>query len=1184
MLSRRRIPTSLSRLLLHSAPSLRSSQRRITPATLDAAGAARTPTSGSPLSRTMGSIATSREPKSPVSSRISEPYDLESLSPTWSIQGDTPTAAAASSSAPTFVRFIPAIEVSPNDPRSYRLVTLLNGLRALLVSDPTTDKAACALSVNIGHLSDPDDLPGLAHYCEHLLFLGTEQFPDEAEYKRYLSTHNGSSNAYTSMDETLYHFDCSINALEGGLKRHAGFFKNPLFDASCTEREVNAVDAEFRRNLQLDARRLFQLGKATSSSKGSGSVYWKFGTGSKQTLWDEPKHKGVDTRERLLEWYAKHYSANLMSLALCGNQSLDQLEMMVSREYSGIPNLNAQPNIFDAPVLEEEQLKTVISYRTIKDTAQLRIEFPSPDLRAHWSSKPSSFLSHYVGHEGPGSILAELKRRGWASSLSAGGNNGAAGFDFFRINVGLTALGLTNYKDVIGLIFEYLDILASTPPQRWAFDEMVKLGQIGWRWKENGQPTSLVKNLASRMATTLYPPEKSLSGLWYATKFDEALLRTCAGLLKMDKCRVFLGSREVVEGREWDQKERYYGTEYRIDRLDDLGIKTSTTFEGKLALPKPNPFIPENLDLVTKTPATEVRTCFVLMSLDWIGTDLATVIFKLQPVKRPTLIRQSSRSRVFHKKDDRWCIPRANAYFLLKSRVADESPSSAMKTQLLTQLVEEALAEYSYDATLAGLSYSVGSAPQGIELYVSGYSDKLPLLLHVVLTKLKGLELEGKEMRGLFDLVHERLSKAYKNARLENPSTLADARLRWLTRETYWTFEQRLDALKAITPEQVQAHIEPLLAQVRIEALIHGNLTADQAIALTNPVETTLFSSTSSTLSAEEEHHRALILPKPCNLIHRSKVVSLENVNSATSVYYQIGHAGDEKTTVTLALFAQIAKVPIFSTVSTRKSLLKKRTSSRKADSWYLISQLRTKEQLGYIVSSSTWSLYSITGFRVIVQSERSPEYLESRIETLWSSFDAVLLEMTDGAFDQQKQSLMDKKREKVKNLGGESARYWDELQEGTFDFDRRERQAQLVSTLTRTDLVEFFNTFIRPGARKRSKLSILIRSQRLQYDTLKALEKLLSSDEKVTTLLKSKPTLGQLETGIREFYPEGQDVPQNVKKEMEKLAHLPVLEGEGVKELLEQGIEEWRRGLEKAERLGPREDYRSDLEVASKL
>ena len=67
--------------------------------------------------------------------------------------------------------FVPTIRQSPQDDRSYRLITLSNGLQALLISDPKADKAAASLDVGVGHLSDPVDRPGLAHFCEHLLFM-----------------------------------------------------------------------------------------------------------------------------------------------------------------------------------------------------------------------------------------------------------------------------------------------------------------------------------------------------------------------------------------------------------------------------------------------------------------------------------------------------------------------------------------------------------------------------------------------------------------------------------------------------------------------------------------------------------------------------------------------------------------------------------------------------------------------------------------------------------------------------------------------------------------------------------------------------------------------------------------------------------------------------------------------------
>lgn len=55
---------------------------------------------------------------------------------------------------------------SIGDQREYRLIDLSNGLRAVLIHDEETDKAAAAMDVRVGHWSDPDELPGLAHFLE----------------------------------------------------------------------------------------------------------------------------------------------------------------------------------------------------------------------------------------------------------------------------------------------------------------------------------------------------------------------------------------------------------------------------------------------------------------------------------------------------------------------------------------------------------------------------------------------------------------------------------------------------------------------------------------------------------------------------------------------------------------------------------------------------------------------------------------------------------------------------------------------------------------------------------------------------------------------------------------------------------------------------------------------------------
>jgi insulysin len=72
-------------------------------------------------------------------------------------------------------RVTDALEKPLLDDRSYRVIRLKNKLEALLVHDPDSDKASASVNANVGNFSDDDDMPGMAHAVEHLLFMGTEK-------------------------------------------------------------------------------------------------------------------------------------------------------------------------------------------------------------------------------------------------------------------------------------------------------------------------------------------------------------------------------------------------------------------------------------------------------------------------------------------------------------------------------------------------------------------------------------------------------------------------------------------------------------------------------------------------------------------------------------------------------------------------------------------------------------------------------------------------------------------------------------------------------------------------------------------------------------------------------------------------------------------------------------------------
>jgi insulysin len=98
--------------------------------------------------------------------------------------------------------------------------------------------------------------------------------------------------------------------------------------------------------------------------------------------------------------------------------------------------------------------------------------------------------------------------------------------------------------------------------------------------------------------------------------------------------------------------------------------------------------------------------------------------------------------------------------------------------------------------------------------------------------------------------------------------------------------------------------------------------------------------------------------------------------------------------------------------------------------------QLRTKEQLGYVVFSGSRTTVTTIGYRFIVQSEKSPEYLESRIDSFLGNYAAVLRDMSEADFEGHKRSLITKRLEKLKNLDQESGRHWTHIAGDYFDFE----------------------------------------------------------------------------------------------------------------------------------------------------
>jgi secreted Zn-dependent insulinase-like peptidase len=159
-----------------------------------------------------------------------------------------------------------------------------------------TKMAACAICVGVGYLCDPPEVQGLAHFVEHMLFMGTAEHPKENGWSEFLASHGGEDNGETSAEHTACFFDVHPSYLRAAVARFAGFFSGPLFKWSGSQREVQAIDSEFEQARQADECRADQV---VYSLMAEGHPYRRFGWGNKRSLVELPAAAKVDVRAQL---------------------------------------------------------------------------------------------------------------------------------------------------------------------------------------------------------------------------------------------------------------------------------------------------------------------------------------------------------------------------------------------------------------------------------------------------------------------------------------------------------------------------------------------------------------------------------------------------------------------------------------------------------------------------------------------------------------------------------------------------------------------------------------------------------------------------------------------------------------------------------------------------------------------
>ena len=756
------------------------------------------------------------------------------------------------------------------DRKEYRGLVLENGLKVLLVSDPKSDRAEASMDVHVGSGSDPAGWNGLAHFLEHMLFLGTGKYPGAGEYQAFIKDHGGSQNAYTAYDHTNYFFNVGHDSLEPALDRFSRFFIDPTFDAQYVDRERSVVHSEYQARLKDEGRRIWATQREILNPGHPAS---RFSIGSEETLQDR---EGMSVRERLIEFYEQWYSADIMALAVVGRESLDTLEGWVRDKFTEVPGRGISPPLYIQSYLNRDLAPVRIDIVPEKQINRVSFQWAIPTVYDEYLTKPLGYIANLLGHEGEGSLLAVLKSRGWAETLSAGAGYMDRHQGTLSVSIGLTEPGLDHVAEIGELLFRTIQLIRDRGLEEWRFREQRQLGEIAFRFAEETRAGALARSLSARLHD--YPFEDILRGPYVMEQFAPDRIRALLDHLVPEK--VYL--QVVSQGLRVRRISDWYGVRYGISPVDPEWVRlwqdAGNTALAELHLPEPNPYIPERLGLVTLTDKPE----------------------------KPLRLESAHPISAWYRGDQEFRTPRANFFVSIKSPMANNSARDAVLTELLVRLLNDQLNLVSYPAHLAGLSYSLYRHSRGISIRITGFQDKQAVLLQAILDAIRSPFLDENRLA----LAKADLIRELDNRKLDRPSEQTVHEIYRLVMQPYWTETERLKEIPEITLGDVHRHAKAITGNVAVVTLAHGDLTEEQAMALNQQVAAA-FPDLSGDDSAPRPRIRRLGYAKPY-----LRTLDVDHGDSAVSYYFQ----GDDKSYEGLArsrLLGQIIESPFYFEVRT---------------------------------------------------------------------------------------------------------------------------------------------------------------------------------------------------------------------------------------------------------------------------
>ncbi|MCX6990199.1 MAG: insulinase family protein [Chlamydiae bacterium] len=706
--------------------------------------------------------------------------------------------------------------------RKVAKLVLSNGMHVYLVSDPGIDQSAAAVSVEAGAWQDPKEYPGMAHFLEHMLFMGTAAYPDESEYMHFIGDNGGKVNAFTASDRTVYMFSVNNEAFEGALDRFSHFFIDPLFSTSSINRELHAVDQEHAKNIQNDMWREYMIFKETGNKDHPNA---KFSTGNAQTLSGIPQ-------SALKEWYAAHYSSDQMNLVLISPLPLETLIELASEKFSKAHQQVVDNSLSDLPMFSPEQKGHVIYIKPVKDLRVASIIWELPKQFSTTDEKWTADLTAFVlNQESENSLIHQLKKEKIAVGLHAYCDRYSHNNVLFIIDIQLTEQGISNVDTAVARCFQAIAKMKEQGISLQTFDEMQTITKIEYQYQSRDDAFDVISDIAYNLVDedlATFP-----EGTKIPSSYNPKSISTLLSSLTPDSCVYFVMADPEKTGIATDQQEKWMAAEYTVKPLSDEKLTALKQVQPhpSIGMPPANPFIPSHLALVSEEKDAKLPII-------------------------PTLIANDDKAKVYFAQDTRYLVPQVSMIYGLRSPLMNGSARSSVLLDLYLKSLNEKLSSTLSFADSAGLSASFYNQNLKMTLSIQGYSEKAPQLAKEIFSSLKNLQVPEDQ----FQIYRQSLLSGYDNASKELPVRQAMEIMTSVMLNDAPTNAEKMRELDSLSYDEFNEYTKRIFESVYVESLVYGNMTEPEARSLWSELKPAFETSTAYPV-AQQRKKNVLVLP-----------------------------------------------------------------------------------------------------------------------------------------------------------------------------------------------------------------------------------------------------------------------------------------------------------------------------------